>query len=155
MTNMNEKDIIKELMILKNKQKDSYNYDLYEFDYIIPRGTRTNGNYIKDTIELFLSFHNDFDTSNLLNNISLFEEIIQNDKIINIHNKIILKEFYSILLFIYQTQVNLKTINNKSYPNNYFAKINTDKRAIKRYNVPLCQDRLNQFSYSSNLRYFL
>jgi len=129
---MNEKILLKELITLHNKQKDSYNFDLYEFNYKIPNGVKTNDNYIKETINLFKSFHDDFDENKLINNINIFEEIIKNDKLISIHNKIILKEFYTIIFFIYETQINLNTLNKESYPNNYFAKLNTDKREIKK-----------------------
>jgi hypothetical protein len=127
---MTDVDLLKEICNLQEKQKEEY--DTYKFNYIIPTGTKENKYYIKNTIEVFKNNHNNF---NEINNIDIFESIIEKDKLVFIHNTIILKELYAILFFIYQTQINLTTIKDELYLKQYFAKINTDRRAVSRFAI--------------------
>ena len=130
---MTDKEILKNLY--KEYSKLQSEYDTYKFDYIIPSGTKKNNCYFENTVNLFLEYHIGFKKDIILDNFSIFESIIEKDKLVCIHNTIILKEFYAILFFIYQTQINLTTIKDEFHLKHYFSKINIDRRAVSRFAI--------------------
>ena len=117
--------------LLKFTSKD-YIFDLYESRYIIPSGVKSAEYYINNTLDLYFEYHKTLNP-NFFNKVKdLFIEIVKNDKIIELDNKIILKELYKILFLIDNTNQLLDFISQPSYPKKYFASYQSDKREINR-----------------------
>ena len=117
--------------LLKFTSKD-YIFDLYESRYIIPSGVKSVEYYINNTLDLYFEYHKTLNP-NFFNKVKdLFIKIVKNDKIIELDNKIILKELYKIIFVIDYTNQLLDFISEQSYPKKYFAFIQSDKREIKR-----------------------
>ena len=117
--------------LLKAISKD-YIFDLYESRHIIPSGVKSPEYYINNTLDLYFEYHKTLNP-NFFNKVKdLFIEIVKNDKIIELDNKIILKELYKILFLIDNTNQLLDFISEKNYPKKYFASYHSDKREIKR-----------------------
>ena len=117
--------------LLKFTSKD-YIFDLYESRYIIPSGVKSHEYYINKTLDLYFEYHKTLNP-NFFNKVKdLFIEIVKNDKIIELDNKIILKELYKILFLIDNTNQLLDFISQPSYPKKYFASYQSDKREINR-----------------------
>ncbi len=74
--------------LLKAIPKD-YIFDLYEW-YIIPSGVKSPEYYINNTLYLYFEYHKILNP-NFFNKVKdLFIEIVKNDKIIELDNKLIL-----------------------------------------------------------------
>ncbi len=117
--------------LLKAISKD-YILDLHQFRYIIPSGVKSPEYYINNTLDLYFEYHKTLNP-NFFNQVKkIFIEIVKNDKIIELDNKIILKELYKILFLIDNTNQLLDFISEKNYPKKYFASYHSDKREIKR-----------------------
>lgn len=124
-----KKDFINDL--LKAISKD-YILDLYLFRYLIPNGVKSQEFYVDNTINLYFDYHETLN-SNFFNKVkNVFIQIVKNDKIIELDNKIILKELYKILYLIDVTNELLDFISQPSYPKKYFASYQSDKREINR-----------------------
>jgi hypothetical protein len=117
---------------LINSISNDYILDLYEQRFIVPRGVKSPTYYIDNTINLYCEHHSSLNPFFLKSVKDIFINIVNNDKIIELDNKIILKELYKILFLIDTTNQLLDFILEKSYPNKYFASIQSDKREIKR-----------------------
>ena len=120
------------LQNLINSISDDYILDLYEQRFIIPNGSKKPSYYIDNTINLYVDYHKTLNP-NFFNKVKkIFIDILKNDKIIELDNKIILKELYKIIFLIDYTNQLLNFISEKSYHKKYFAFIQSDKREIKR-----------------------
>lgn len=117
--------------LLKAISKD-YIFDLYESRYIIPSGVKSPEYYINNTLDLYFEYHKTLNP-NFFNKVkNVFIEIVKNDKIIELDNKLILHELYKIIFLIDCTNQILDFISQPSYPKRYFANSQSDKREIKR-----------------------
>ena len=120
------------LQNLINSISDDYILDLYEQRFIIPKGTKSQENYIDNTIHLYSQYHESFNPYFLKDVNITFKNILKEDIVIDLDNIIILKELYKIIFLIDYTNQILDFISEKNYPNKYFASIQSDKREIKR-----------------------
>lgn len=117
--------------LLKTISED-YILDLHLFRYIIPSGVKSPEYYINNTFDLYFEYHKTLNP-NFFNKVkNVFIQIVKNDKIIELDNKIILKELYKIIYLIDSTNQILDFISEPSYPKRYFANSQSDKREIKR-----------------------
>lgn len=124
-----KKDFLNNLLSIASKD---YQFDLYEYRYSIPNGVKSPRYYIDNTLELYFEYH---DTLNLnfFNKVKdVFIKIVKNDKIIELDNKIVLKELYKIICLIDYTNQILDFISENNYPKKYFASYHSSKREIKR-----------------------
>ncbi len=88
--------------------------------------------FASGSLDLYFEYHKTLNP-NFFNKVKdLFIEIVKNDKIIELDNKIILKELYKILFLIDNTNQLLDFISQPSYPKKYFASYQSDKREINR-----------------------
>ena len=118
-----KKDFINELL---NSISKDYILDLYLFRYLIPNGVKSQEFYVDNTINLYFDYHETLN-SNFFNKAkNIFIQIVKNDKIIELDNKIILKELYKILYLIDATNQLLDFI---SQPRSY----------MKSMDIPKCQ----------------
>ncbi len=120
------------LQDLINAISNDYILDLYEQRYIIPTGIKSPNYYIDNTINLYTDYHETLKASFFKDVKNIFENIVKDDVVIELDNKIILKELYKILFLIDYTNQLLDFISEKTYPKKYFASIQSDKREIKR-----------------------
>ena len=117
--------------LLKAISKD-YILDLHQFRYIIPSGVKSPEYYINNTFDLYFEYHKTLNP-NFFNKVkNVLIEIVKNDKIIELDNRIILKELYKIIFLIDSTNQLLDFIFQPSYPKKYFASYQSDKREINR-----------------------
>lgn len=119
--------------LFENSKKDYY-HDLYLPIYKVdpisePKNTKF---YIKNTIDFYCSHHENFDRNCLIDLENAFNEIIEKDRLILIHGKVIYYELYRIFWLIDTTQSILKIIEKSDYGKNLFAEIHQDKREVKR-----------------------
>ena len=126
------KENYKLLQNIYKNMSDEYYHDLHIINFIPIKGTQDNKIYIQNTINIYSKYHNDFDKSKLLQVLSEFEDICQNDIVVSFDNNNILLRLYTILSSIHQTQLNLKTIVSDNYLKDSFAKYNQDKREVLR-----------------------
>ncbi len=117
--------------LLKVISKD-YILDLHQFRYMIPSGVKSPVYYINNTLNLYFEYHKTLNPNFFNKMEDLFMEIVKNDKIIELDNKIVLKELYKILFLIDNTNQLLDFVSEKNYPKKYFASYHSDKREIKR-----------------------
>jgi len=117
--------------LLKTISKD-YIFDLYESKYIIPSGVKSPVYYINNTLNLYFEYHKTLNPNFFSKVKKIFVEIVKNDKIIELDNKIILKELYKIIFLIDCTNQLLDFISQPNYPKKYFASYQSDKREINR-----------------------
>ena len=81
---------------LLNSISDDYILDLYEQRFIIPTGLKKSSYYIDNTIDLYADYHKTLNP-NFFNKVKdIFIDILKDDKIIELDNKIILQELYCI-----------------------------------------------------------
>lgn len=124
-----KKDFLNDL--IDSMSKD-YIVDLYEPRYVTPKGVKSPDFYVDNTINLYFEYRKTLNP-NFFNKVkNVFIQIVNNDKIIELDNKIILKELYKIMYLIdYSTQL-IDFISQKNYPKKYFASIHSDNREINR-----------------------
>lgn len=116
-----------------SSSKDYYHdlyLPIYKFDPIPePKNTQF---YINNTIDFYCKHHKEFDKTYLIDLENSFNQIIEKDRLILIHGKVIYYELYRVLWLIESTQNTLKTIEKKDYGKNLFAQIHQDQREVKR-----------------------
>ena len=127
-------NVLNQVSALFETSKKDYYYDLYlpiyKFDPISePKNTKF---YIDNTIDFYCIHHKEFDQNFLINLDNVFNQIIEKDRLILIHGKVIYYELYRIFWLIGTTQKILKIIEASDYGKNFFAEIHQDQRAVAR-----------------------
>ena len=135
---------------LINSISEDYKFDLYEQRFIVSKGVRTSKYYINDTIELYSHYNDELD-ENFLNAVkSTLEDIVKNDIVISLDDKIILKELYKIIFLINSTNKALDFISSKNYPKKFLAGYQSDKKEIakeaKKHKGMIVNSRVNIIS---------
>ena len=120
---------IKDLM---DSMLDDYKFDLYEPIFIVSNGNKAQKYYINNTINMYLEHHPEFNVSFLKDIKNTLIDIVKDDIIIDLNNKLILKELYKIIFWIDCINRTLDIISDKHYPKKYFAGYQSDNREIKK-----------------------
>ncbi len=121
------------MKLLESSKKDYYHdlyLPLYKFDPISePKNTQF---YIDNTIDFYCAYHKEFDRACLIDLENAFSQIIEKDRLILIHGKVIYYELYRIFSLIDTTQNILQIIEVSDYGKNNFAQIHQDQREVRR-----------------------
>lgn len=117
---------------LMGSMQESYKFDLYEQKFIMPTGIKSQKNYIDNTLITYKNYHKEFNFYFLNAVKNTLYDIVKNDIVISLDNKIILKELYKIIFLIDSTNRIINFISRKNYPKKYFADYQSDSKEIKR-----------------------
>jgi len=140
-----------QLYTLLQQLSKHYLYDLYIENYTYPTNIYKTDDRIKNTFEFYSFHHPDFNIK-ILDKLSynVLEIIVKNDKTIKLDNHVIFKELYKIILLIDQTFITLNKLKSSKYPNQYFAHMQSDKKAVRQEKRHLKYMRYKSNSFISS-----
>ncbi len=110
-----------------------YIVDMFITDYSKPiwhnLSSQNKNNYLENTINTYVKYHEDFDYQRIESINEQLREIIEYDEVIEFEGALIYKELYKILWLIHITFQAEELLLEKDYPRD-FGKLQSDKKRI-------------------------
>ena len=110
-----------------------YIVDMFIIDYYKPiwhnLSSQNKNNYLENTINTYVKYHDDFDYQRIESINKHLREIIEYDEVIEFEGALIYKELYKILWLIHITFQAEEILLEKDYPRD-FGKLQSDKKKI-------------------------